>query len=267
MKLKDLLTSKDKLALLTFNGEGVGIMPQTILTTDIYYSLSNTISQSIYVGCGNRNTSAIYDRIYEFCQESYAGQPEEKIVEAANYVMGEHLRSKFNNKWTRLYNAIYNDYEVLVTDNYTETRVYKDSEVGTNKNNKTTTYGMTVDSNSKENVDQTTTRTSSVENDRYGFNSDTSVGDTTSTDTTTDRTTQNADSNTVQTNETRGGQDSEVDDNNNTKNTDGTETINKKGLNGTPSETLTKELQYRLKYDFIDIVVSDIINTFTNQIY
>ena len=233
-----------------------------------------------------------------------------------NVYFGSICSRKFTDKWNRIYDALIDSqYNILFDKEYTEDKTgnnqNKDThnttkakegnntdvmtydtnsgKQGTNTN--TTTFDTNVEDNGNTGTSEITTRNVSDENNVYGFNSSNAVGDTNSTETTTETVVGDADKNTSHNLQTKTGTESKefgIDETITKTGTDsrtlgisesetytGTDTkditisekIVRSGRDGSGAELITEELNLRNTQLFFDIVFEDIDSVTTLQIY
>lgn len=278
MKMLETLTTTEKINLL--NGQAVGFFPYLLLSTDEFYSELYNICLGYYTQrSGDKSISHMYERFIKLVNDN----PQTTTV-SAEELMGKYIRSKYIYKWGLEYNLLLNSsYDPL--DEYTETK-----EETTDRTNETT-YGNTVatsgtdkdtleydtevedtgETGTKEVVD----RADNHKNDIYGFNSVAAVGDNKSEATSKITTTGNAQDNTNHNVSDKTGTEertivhgkSEAKTGKDTEDIDGTVTTELSGRKASPSELIGKELDFRSKNIFYDIVYKDIDSIATLQIY
>lgn len=196
------------------------------------------------------------------------------------------IAAKYGDKWRRYYEYLtapmdaYNplddsSYNETRTGNNTDTTTYDitQGKIGTNRD--TTTYDTETEDNGNAGTSETITRTSDESNDIYGFNSASPVGDKTAKVETSETTTGSAEANTTHNQRTHKGTDTrdttldhtETKSGTDTKNFTVNETISRNGRSTTGAELLQKELDFRAKNLFYNMVFDDIDRELCIQIY
>lgn len=340
MKLFDTLQETEVLNLL--NGEAVGFFPFMILADDSFYNKLPELCFGYYMSrSGEKIASSIFENITKLKEKHNSNVNREKVI-------GELLRSKFIDKWNRVYDSlVVSTYDVLADNEKLDTKVgtnqnkdthnttksktgnnsdvitydntlnkqgdnsdvitydLEDTKKGTNTD--TITFNTTTTDNGSTGTKEITQRTTSNDDNVFGFNSTLAVGDTTSNETTTETVTGNANEN-IQTNTnkktgtearnigidestSKGGTESkaisiseslsktgndsrqiginESETNTGTDTTDISinETITHKGRNVSGAELITEELSLRNTQIFFDIIYDDIDSIVALQIY
>lgn len=255
MKLKDTLTTSQTIDML--NGKAVGFFPYMILSTDSFYNHLYELCLGYYMQrSGEKTISVTYERLKTLIEEN------PRIYNTAEQLLGELIRGKFIDKWTRVYDTlITKQYDVLKGFEHTEhkegsnsdTTTYETSVDKTGDNTDTTTYNsqngrnsnntdiITYDTvtedNGKTGTNETTTTNRDNASDIYGFNSTSPVGDNTDTENVTETVIGKPDENTTQNTQKKTGTETkgyEVDETisktgTDSKNTAFSETENKTG--------------------------------------
>lgn len=196
------------------------------------------------------------------------------------------IAAKYFDKWRKYYEYLINQqdaYNPLDDNSYTETRTGDNTDtttyditqgkIGTNRD--TTTYDTETEDNGNAGTSETTTRTSDESNDIYGFNSASPVGDKTAKVETSETTTGSAEANTTHNQRTHKGTDTRDTTLDHTETKSGTdtkkftvnETISRNGRNATGAELLQKELDFRSKNLFYNMVFDDMDRELCIQIY
>lgn len=290
MKIKDTLTLEEK-SNLFLKSSVVGLFPQMILEDDAFYSLAYPICLGYYtVQSANKTVSPVYQHMYEFTREYALSQgltdsTDEEILALVNSKLGGSvIRSKFIEKWTRVYNTLLTEqYSALDDYSETETKIGNDTDTityditdgKTGTNTDTVTHDLKTEDNGKTATNETTTITGEKYNDSYGFNSSAAVGDTVETDKSTETVSGEANKNTTQNIQTKTGTESKAIGIDETTKKTGTETktfgINetrsRNGRNTSGADLVEKELNLRNKQIFFDIVYRDIDSVATIYIY
>ena len=244
MKLIETLTNSELEDLLSADVEelvGIGIFPYLILTTDPLYNLKGELCRGYYLGSSGQKSISIYFRkLIEYQYDTRWDRPAQLI--------GSMIRSKFIDKWNRIYSDLKTEYNPILDYDTTET-IKAD-------NTDTKTYDVTnTDIGSSYNEDISRSNGNDT-NALYGFNSETPSNTDYSTDNSSDTT----------------NTESEFD---NTSTKTGTETfgISKdetkttQGRRASASDLLQDELDFRAKNLLYDIIYRDIDSIATSQIY
>ena len=194
------------------------------------------------------------------------------------------IRGKFIDKWERYYNALINEnYEILEdivkneTSNYTRNEVnnYTKNETSNYAKNETKNHNNTINENGNVSTDMTTTSTNEKNNDVYGFNSTAPVGSDLNYGTDTENVLGDKENNTTEnvkqttgddTNDTTGN-DEKGTTGNDDKDTTKNEIISRTGRNTSAQDLLQKELDFRSKNLFFNIVFRDIDDIIALAIY
>lgn len=194
------------------------------------------------------------------------------------------IQDRFSKKWTDLYNLLYSQ-EYSPLDSYsetekriaddTDTKTYDITDGKTGENTDVLTLNTQTDENGKVGTSETTTRSVESDNNVYGFNSSTPVGDTASTDTISESVVGEADNNTRESTRLRTGTESKAIGINETLKKTGTEsikygkdeTVTRSGRREAGADLLTKELSFRSKQILTDIILDDIISVTTSPLY
>lgn len=241
MRILETLTDSDYTKL--FSGTPTALFSEIFVSSDVFYSKVGRACAEYYLNhSGNKNLSMFYEILYE--KKSDTVNPEN--------IIGKTIRSKFMDKWIRLYNLLETQsYNVL--DAYTETESIVRSENETVNNRVDGTRGI------KTATDITTTNSTDSDNTIYGFNSSTPVGDTGGATSGTTNVKGTGASNTEDTTT------SETTD----RTTDNTEdyTKTKNGRENSASKLISEEIDFRNFYIFFNIVFNDIDTIATLPIY
>lgn len=245
MKLFDLLTQENKLALL--NGEVIGFFPYIFVDSDAYYDKLQELCFGYYVyRSGYKSISPTYRRLIEMSNDNPT------LVKSADEMLGNLIRAKYVEKWNRVYN-------VLLNSNYNPLDNYDFIDTKNANNSDTITYDTNVVDNGRSNTDESVTRSNNTADNIYAFNSETPVGDSTGEEISVERTIANADKNTTHNTQIKTG-------------TEGrdigiNETNTRKGRDGIGAKLIQSELDMRSKQIFFDIVYKDIDSIATLKIY
>ena len=245
MKIIETLTTQQKIDL--FNGNTVSFFVNLFQSTDSFYSMLYDLCLGYYTQrSGEKEISETYNKILDIINDN------SEITESSDDILSKIIRNKFIDKWNNIYNALYEQqYNIL------------DGYLRTNKKIANNTETMNYDNNINEtgnrgtNISTTTEDTSS--NDVYGFNSNSPVGNDVNTGKKSETVIGNKDSNTYENDRNKTGTDT------NKYNIDETNETN--GRDGSASDYLNKEINFRIKNIFFDIIYSDIDSITTLQIY
>ena len=275
MLMIDTLTKAEKIKLI--KNEPVGLFPYLILSTDSFYALLPALSTGYYTArSGNKSISPAY----EFIRTTIA---DNSLTDSAEQLLANSIRTKFLEKWNRVYTAMIATYEATSDYNITESKTGKNTDTTTynsklekNANNSNNiTYNTNVTDDGKTATHEITTRDGSDNNDIYGFNSNSPVGDTTSTNSQTETVEAEADKNTSHNTSLKTGTENTAIGVDEDHIKSGTDTIDHafgeektiKGNKGSISDLIQKELDLRNRNLFFDIVYADIDSVATLQIY
>ena len=276
MKIIETLTLEDKINLL--NGSTVGFFSNLILSTDSFFSQAYNLCLGYYMNnSSNKTVSPIYENVLNLITEN-------SINKSVNDIVAQMIRGKFIDKWERYYNALINEnYEILEdivkneTSNYTKNEVnnYTKNETSNYAKNETKTYNNTINENGKTNTDMTTSSTNEKNNDVYGFNSTAPVGSDLNYGTDTENVKGDKEKNTTENVKQKTGSDTNGTTGNDKKGTTGNddkdttknETISRTGRNTSAQDLLQKELDFRSKNLFFNIVFRDIDSIIALEIY
>lgn len=241
----------------------------------------------------NKTLSPIYQRYADIFLKNYLEYITEEDVEDIIYhaygrtdgtIVKYILVPRFAKKWTDVYNLLYSQ-EYSPLDSYsetekrsaddTDTKTYDITDGKTGENTDVLTLNTQTDENGKVGTSETTTRSVESDNNVYGFNSSSPVGDTTSTDTVSESVVGEADNNTRESTRLRTGTESKAIGINETLKKTGTETtkygkdetVTRSGRREAGSDLLNKELSFRSKQILMDIILDDIISVTTSPLY
>ena len=99
MRIHETLTKAEKISLL--NGNSVGIFDTMIQNGDSFYSYKNSLCLGYYTEhSANKTISPAYNDLIDFIGEN------SEVTSTPEQLMGNMVRSKFLDKWTRIYNAL-----------------------------------------------------------------------------------------------------------------------------------------------------------------
>lgn len=276
MKLIETLTNQQKIDCLT--NVATSFFSTAITNEDVYNSLKSQICSGYFLNhSGSKEISPTYTRIIDLVGAT-------TVEENAEEIIGNLIRAKFRDKWTRVYNALLNtEYNPLDDRNFTEAKTATNTDTinGTKTKTKTgtdtntTQYDSTVTDDGKVGTHETVTRATEDSADIYGFNSDVAVGDNISQGTFNETTVGDAEQNTTYNVRTNAGTDtktmaideSESDTENTTKGYDINESIVNSGREDIGSNLLQAELDFRAKNIFFNIVYADIDSIVALSIY
>lgn len=277
MKLRETLTIQQTIDLV--GGNVVGFFPYMVVSTDVFYDKLYELCLGYYTArSGEKTISMTYERYISLVNEN----PD--IYKTPEEIIGTLIRGKFLNKWNRVYDALFtSQYNVLnnretvedKTGNNQNKDTHNTTKAKQGTNSDITTYDTNVEDNGKTGTSETTTRNVEDANDAYGFNSSAPVGDSHSTETTSETIVGEADKNTSHNVQTKTGTENkqfginESETNTGTDTTDITisEKLVKSGRDVSGAELITEELNLRNKEIFFDIIYKDIDSVVTLQIY
>ena len=341
MKLRETLTKQQTIDLLS--GNVVGIFPSMILSEDAFYGKLYELCLGYYTArSGEKTISMTYERFISLIKENpeISKSPEEligalirgKFLDKWNRVYDVLITSQYdalnnrestedktgNNQNKDTHNTTKakegNNTDVMTYDTEngrkgtnTDVMTYDTESGKQGTNTDTTTFDTNVEDNGKTGTSETTTRNVTDENNVYGFNSPSAVGDTNSTETTSETIVGEADKNTSHNLQTKTGTESKefgideiitktgteskeigIDETVTKTGTDsraigisesethtGTDTTDitiseklvKSGRDGSGAELITEELNLRNTQLFFDIIYADIDSIATLQIY
>ena len=283
MRIKETLTLQDKNNLFV-KKDTVGFFVTLFQPTDIFFNLAYPMCLEYYtIRSANKRVAEIYDQILEFVKESSGD--ESTYIQTTNELLGTNiLRPKFLDKWERIYKA-------LITEQYNPLNSYEEednktgsengtttynTEVGkTGNNTDSTTYNTNVEDNGKTSTKETTTTNIERNDDVYGFNSSSPVGESANNEKTTEELLANADDNTTHNIQTKTGNDNKNITINETESKTGTdsntlsknENITRSGRRVSASSLIQEELDLRNRQIFFDIVYKDIDSVLTLSVY
>lgn len=269
----DTLTDSEKLLLL--NGEKVGLFNYCFRSGVGYNDLVDQMCVGYYLDhSGNKPVSVTYERIEELAKNT------NKDV---NEVLGNIIKGKFSKKWDLLYTALNTEYDVVNNVDIVETKTgnnvvedtYNSSNEKTGNNSDTTSYNTTVTDNGKKGMKEITTRGDTVDDTIFGFNSATSVGDTSRSENLSETVESLPEFNTSFNEQIKTGTDSKEFGINETDKHTGTDTktnsinesTSKNGRTENPSANIESELLMRNKFIFFDTIYKDIDSIVALQIY
>ena len=309
MLIRETLTLEQTISLL--NGNVVGMFPYMVLSNDSFYSKLYDLCLGYYTArSGEKTISITYERFKTLIAENPT------INKTAEQLIGELIRNKFIEKWERVYSVLISEqYNALNNRDYTETKTANNQDKSTynttkgkignnsdtitfdNVNSKTatnsdvTTFDTNVEDDGKTGSHETTTRNTSTDDDVYGFNSTSPVGDSASTEELSQTIIGDANKNTTHNIQKKTGTESKefgIDESISKTGTDtreinidetethtGTDTkdytinenIIRRGRDGSGAELVELELNLRNSQIFFDIIYSDIDSIATLQIY
>lgn len=245
MKLIDSLNSQQKVEILS--GQVVGFFPYMVLSQDAFYEHLYELCLGYYFQrSGEKQISVTYEKFKMLTEEN------SNITKSAEQLLGELIRGKFIDKWTRLYNSLVTEkYNVLLSNEITKTKEANNSD--------NVTFNTSVEDNGSTSSKETISRTTDNDDDVFGFNSSSPVGDTKSKETVEETTEGSADDNTTHNVQTKTGTE------NRALGVDETESISGRNVSG--ADMIEKELDLRTKHLFFDIIYRDIDSIATLQIY
>lgn len=277
MKLRETLTKQQMIDML--GGNVVGIFPSMVLSTDVFYDKLYELCLGYYtVRSGEKTISMTYERFISLVNEN----PE--IDKTPEEFIGTLIRGKFIDKWNRVYDVlITSQYDALNNREITEDKTGNNQNTDTHNttkgkqgtNSDITTFDTNVEDNGKVGTSETTTRKIEDANDVYGFNSTSHVGDTYSSENTSETVVGEAEKNTSHNLKTKTGTEDKQFSINESETYTGTDTTDiiisekfvKSGRDGSGAELITEELNLRNTQLFFDIIYADIDSIATLQIY
>lgn len=277
MILLNTLTTEQKISLM--NGNVVGIFSELITSFDEFYDLRAELCLGYYMGrSGYRTISPMYRRFIKMVEEN------EDITDTADNIIARYIRDKFIEKWKLEYGLLKAEvYDPL--DEYSETekregssteeREYDSEEKRSGNDSDTTTYNVLDETENTVKKREITTREGEVDNDFYGFNSNTSVPKDKQGSNSTITVEGSPEENVANGSAQKTGTtvyDKSID---NTTQHLGTDTFGiehetettRSGRRISGSELAQKELDFRAKNIFFDIVYRDIDSIITIPIY
>lgn len=276
-KLIETLSNDEQIALLSGTIEGV--FTTLFKDTDSWYSDTYEICLGYYTeNSATKPISSTFQYYIDMIAENSS------LGITANELMGNYLRGKYIEKWSRIYTALLNtEYNVLTE--YEESKnisgenhgqkVYNttNAKTGTNQDKKTYDTNETDDTNT--NTSMTTTNNDNNVEEVYGFNSSNGVNSNESNATSSQVTSGNSEDNFTNTQATKTGTETnditinESDKKTGTDKEDKTneESVTLSGRKTSPIDLIKKELDLRSKYIFYDIVYKDLDEVLTLKIY
>ena len=284
MKLIDTLEPSQIRSILNIIRED--LVPRTIMygafrETDAFYDDIIKFDYYYYFErSGQKEISTAYKVLTEMIDKYDINTTELRSV---NATIGNTLRSKYIDKWNKIYNALFTKYEPLKEYEETETKVgtntdntefdYTLKNDGSNTNTKE--YDTSVENNEETANKQTVTKNEDGNNNIYGFNSVVPVGSETDGTVSTETTEGLAQDNTNHNTETKTGSETEsqtIDETetkeateNKTYNIDETKTVI--GRKQSASKLLEEEIRFRNLNIFFDILGQDFDSVCVLQVY
>ena len=238
MKMLETLTETEKNHII--NGGIEGFFKFLFNDTDAYYNEARTLCLGYYFGhSGFKTVSPAYETLIN-------------MTATANELIANIIRNKFNNKWSRVY-------EALVTNTYNPLNNYEHNETRNGDDTNTITYDTNVENNSDVTSKETTKSGFIVQDNTFGFNSIASVGSSDGSTTEESTVERNPEDNKSHSIQTKLGTD--------THSKTATETVSKSGRDKSGSKLITEELKLRNSQTFYDIVYKDIDSITTLAIY
>lgn len=275
MKLWETLTSQQKNDLLL--GNAVGFFPYLVLSNDEYYDKLYDLCLGYYtLRSGEKTISPFYDKLLSNVS-SVDGKSVEEII-------GSFIRSKFIDKWNRIYEALVkSQYNVLDDRDFTETKTGTNQNKDTHNitdtksanNADTTIYDTNIEDNGKVGVHEVLIRNNENKNDVYGYNANYPVGDDVSNELVNEINISDKEKNTTFNSQKKNGTDTinhTVDESVTKTGTDTTditinETIKNSGREISGSKLISDELNLRNTQIFFDIIYADIDSIIALAIY
>ena len=302
MRILETLTPTQQINILSGNIDG--IFTTMFADSDVFKEHHKDLCIGYYIyHSADKSISPTFDRF-----RTMSATPEQFI--------GQLIRSKFIDKWNRVYDALivstYNtldgkeytlkkDAENKNTDTYdttktkegtdTDTTTYDLTRAKEGDNSDTTTFNTNVEDDGNRGIHEVTSRENSTDNDVYGFNSTTPVGDSKITDTSDETFTADVEKNTSHNTSKKTGTETKVFGIDESETHTGTET-KEKGINENETHTgtdtkdilideteiykgrdvsgatlINEEIMLRNTQQFYDIVFNDIDSITALQIY
>ncbi len=259
-------------------GNSTGIFTGVAQPTDKWYSDIGDMCRIYYLQrSGEKTISPFYNKLITIVEGA------SNIPNTAEQILGESVRSKFIDKWNKIYTALFDEYSPLdsFTFNETKTGNNKDTKninlTDTKKGNNTdnTTYNTTIEDNGKRAVNETVTRNNETQENTQGFNSTSPVNTDGSTDNNVETTVAELDNNVTQNINTKTGTDNKtfnIDETNTKQGSDTTdytinETVTQNGRKDSGAKLLDEEIEFRNKRIFYDVIFDDIDSIATLKIY
>lgn len=278
IRIFDTLTESEKFLIINGGNNGFSNLFSHIFEdNDFGHQTRAHLSYEYYViRSANKTISPSFSHILKLIED---GGDSQALLEAYGY----GIRNKFYDKWKRAYDVLIEDYNPLDTNTSTE--------IIENNNTKNITYGKNVKltannveqldgsntEESSENIGKYESRTTYDDGDEfsYGFNSSAPTPKNTAKNSSTeviegdklrnsasrDTTASRNDTNTItkDENEVNSGTDTHIDE--------FSQEIIKSGRDESPSALMQKELDFRVRNLFYDIVLKDIDSILTISIY
>lgn len=243
MRLIERLTPQQRVQILGNNT--VGIFDNLFTSTDKMYDDRFVMCKSYYLAySGGKEISPLYETYIKMLDDVVGADPPEKYL-------AEYIRAKYINKWNKLYDTLYNsDYDPIYN-------IQKDVTV-IDDNTEVTTYNSTVENDGNTSVKETVTTGGSSEQGVYGFNSATSVGTNTDTNSMTETTEGDSEHNTSYNKQDKSGDD--------TLDVDNKRTITENSRTVSAKELITDEVELK-KINIFDIIYKDIDSVVVTDIY
>lgn len=270
MRIFETLTDEQKLTIV--QGGVDGIFTTMILENDPIFKYKHDLCLGYYFEhSGSKQVSLFMDRVYGM------------LTDNPSSVIGDYIRSKFIEKWNRIYSTITAEYDPLdsfvrnidKSGDYDETITFGKKIDRSQDNTDTVTYNNTVTDNTQESTDVTVVTDDNSTESFYGFNSDSPVPQSTGGNTSTQRTQGNKTGNETENTQMKTGSDTTVTSGSSTDTHSGSDSKNN---NYTDTETITgrdenatslieKELELRIKYTLFNIIFNDIDSVTALKIY
>ena len=226
MRILETLTQSQQINLLS--GSTVGIFETVFDESDAFKEHHHEMCVGYYIyNSADKPISPAYDKYIELTKNNPS------IPFTPEQLIGQLIRSKFIDKWNRVYLALVeSEYDPITnkditskktatnknTDTYdtetviegtdTDTITYDTVKAKEGSNTDTTTFDTNVEDDGKVGTHATTSRSVSNADDVYGFNSTAPVGDTTSTENTEETLVGDSEKNTTHNVQTKTGTES-----------------------------------------------------------
>ena len=244
MKLYETLTDNEWVTLLE-NGESVSFFEWLINYEPLFINELPQICTEYFVGrSGSKTISPFYRRLIE--------QKDKGVDIEIHRTIADVLGNKFMKKWNRIYDSLTN-----ISYNPLDEKVYTKNYNGSRDD--VTTYDTNVVNDSNFARKETSTTNEGSQNETWGFNSVNSVPREKDTVDTTNTTESNSTDNTDHSTEVKTGSDSIHNSYSNS------ETMS--GRDSSPTQLVSKEISFRDRVIFFDIVMADIDSIVTIPIY
>lgn len=270
MRILETLTPTQQINILSGNIDG--IFTTMFADNDVFKEHHKELCIGYYIyHSADKCISPTFDRF-------------RTMSETPEQLIGQLIRSKFIDKWNRVYDAlIVNVYNPLDGKEYSikkdgankNTDTYDSTKSKEGTDTDTTTFDTSIEDNGKTGTHEVTTRNISNADDIYGFNSVSPVGDTTSSENSNETFVGDSEKNTTHNIQTKTGTESKNFGINESETHTGTdtkdilidETETYKGRDVSGAVLINEEIMLRNTQQFYDIVFNDIDSITALQIY